>query len=439
MDTLADEIEARSRDETESLAAELGMEVEQMKAKIREKINRKDTFDESKPGSSLANVCKSMFPAEAFVFREDDDVKRCAACGREAARLLCTRCRAVRYCDGDCQRRAWKAHKANCPTRDQRVESILDSGSLAVDRSVVELALDLCGERPHCARFLAAVLSKPDFLTTYDDEEFCAALRLLWGAKLSPADFRRLCAVDPTVARRLDAMRAQDDADDAALLRRIAPVQASCKRIYELLTVRKRGDPEPMGCVQVLKHTAPDRVHKTNRELLDFVYLRTAPEPVAGGPAFVFKSLSAEPVRLWKAERDALLYDKFKSTRRKHAPHHNIADFLALVEELCTPPYAPNMGVPKPKHAAANRALLEDRLPALVKSTFLDLARAMGNEDFYGIPDAVLRDDPDAAIKTIKCRNSIAKGFPHQSEFDAWIAKPGAWLPKDMCLDRTVR
>ncbi|KAH8062400.1 hypothetical protein JL722_3318 [Aureococcus anophagefferens] len=97
------------------------------------------------------------------------------------------------------------------------------------------------------------------------------------------------------------------------------------------------------------------------------------------------------------------------------------------------------MGVPKPKHAAANRALLEDRLPLLVKSTFIDLARAMGNEDFYGIPDAVLRDDPDAAIKAIKCRNSIAKGFPHQSEFDAWIAKPGAWLPKDVCLDRTVR
>ncbi|KAH8098213.1 ribosomal protein [Aureococcus anophagefferens] len=277
-------------------------------------------------------MIKTMFPAENFVFRDDDDVKRCAACGREAARLVCTRCRAVRYCDGDCQRRAWKAHKASCPTRDQRVESILDSGSLAVDRSVVELALDLCGERPHCARFLAAVLSKPDFLTTYDDEELCAALRLLWGAKLSPADFRRLCAVDPAVAKRLDAMRAQDDADDAALLRRIAPVQASCKRIYELLTVRKRGDPEPMGCVQVLKHTAPDRVHKTNRELLDFVYLRTAPEPVAGGPAFVFKSLSAEPVRLWKAERDALLHDKFKSTRRKHAPHHNIADFLALPE-----------------------------------------------------------------------------------------------------------
>ncbi|KAH8067610.1 hypothetical protein JL721_7452 [Aureococcus anophagefferens] len=329
-------------------------------------------------------MIKTMFPAENFVFRDDDDVKRCAACGREAARLVCTRCRAVRYCDGDCQRRAWKAHKASCPTRDQRVESILDSGSLAVDR-------------------------KPDFLTTYDDEELCAALRLLWGAKLSPADFRRLCAVDPAVAKRLNAMRPGRRTTRAAAAH--SARQASCKRIYELLTVRKRGDPEPMGCVQ----------------------------PAAGGPAFVFKSLSAEPVRLWKAERDALLHDKFKSTRRKHAPHHNIADFLALVEELCTPPYAPNMGVPKPKHAAANRALLEDRLPALVKSTFIDLARAMGNEDFYGISDAVLRDDPDAAIATIKCRNSIAKGFPSPGEFDAWIAKPGAWLSKDMCPDRTIR
>ena len=423
-----------SDDETlaaEHLAAEHGMSAAEVRASVKETLDFEPAFDDSTPGSSLANLIKKLCPAEDFVFRDDDDVKRCAACGQEAARLLCMRCRGARYCDRDCQRLGWKSHKSNCPTRDQRVQSILDSDVGPVERSVVELALDLCGERPHCARFLVINLENPMFLTTFDDAEFCSAIRLLWGAKLRPADFRRLCAVDPAVARRIDAMRAEDDAEDAARVARVAPVQASCKRIYELLTVRKKGDPEPMACVLVLKYTAPDRVHKTNRELLDFVYLRTVPEPVDGGPPFIFKSLSQEPVRLWKEERDALLYNKFKSTRRKHAPHNNIADFLALVEELCTPPFAPNMGAPKPKHAAANRALLEDRLPALVRAAFLELARAMGNEGFYGITDAELRDDPDQAIRIIKARNSVAKTPRDPGQYDAWTKKPGWWAAKE--------
>ena len=401
-------------------------------------------FDASLPGASMANLWKRILPAEDFIFRDDDDVKRCAACGKGDARLLCTRCRAVRYCDRGCQRQGWKAHKSNCPTRDQRVQSLLnvlerragpipskDDGEATppTPRAAVELALDICGERWHCARFVICALRNPDSLfATYDDEEFCAAIRLCWGAKLKPADFSRLCASFPAADRLIKAARSRDDAEYAATLRRLAPVHASCKRIYELLTVRKKGDPEPMACVTVLRDTSPGRHHKTNRELLDFIYLRTVPEPVEGGPPLIFRSLSQAPCRLFSEERDKLLYGTSKSTKRKHAPHHNIPDFLALVEDFCRPPYAP-LGAPKPKHAAANRALLADRLPALVRTAFLDYARAMG--EFYGLSDAELDDDPDGAIELIKARNFIAKRRMGEQSMEAYMSQPGFWAAKD--------
>ena len=39
--------------------------------------------------------------------------KRCAYCG-EPARKKCSACKAVRYCNRQCQRDAWKNHRAQC-------------------------------------------------------------------------------------------------------------------------------------------------------------------------------------------------------------------------------------------------------------------------------------------------------------------------------------
>lgn len=38
----------------------------------------------------------------------------CAACGKDLAASLCSRCKAVRYCGPECQRAHWRAHKAAC-------------------------------------------------------------------------------------------------------------------------------------------------------------------------------------------------------------------------------------------------------------------------------------------------------------------------------------
>ena len=40
-------------------------------------------------------------------------VKQCGSCGKACA-LECSLCQAVYYCNAECQKKAWKAHKKQC-------------------------------------------------------------------------------------------------------------------------------------------------------------------------------------------------------------------------------------------------------------------------------------------------------------------------------------
>jgi hypothetical protein len=44
-------------------------------------------------------------------------MRECALCSAPNATLLCTGCHAVRYCNADCQRGHWDAHKSHCAPR----------------------------------------------------------------------------------------------------------------------------------------------------------------------------------------------------------------------------------------------------------------------------------------------------------------------------------
>ena len=59
-----------------------------------------------------------MAPITAFIEHTSARVRlphRCAACGLLVdGRLRCGRCRVARYCDRDCQRQHWRAHRENC-------------------------------------------------------------------------------------------------------------------------------------------------------------------------------------------------------------------------------------------------------------------------------------------------------------------------------------
>ena len=49
-------------------------------------------------------------------------LRYCAACGKSGSNHplnACARCRAVRYCDAECQRAGWPAHKSRCRTPEE--------------------------------------------------------------------------------------------------------------------------------------------------------------------------------------------------------------------------------------------------------------------------------------------------------------------------------
>jgi hypothetical protein len=41
-------------------------------------------------------------------------IKHCAACGKLGTKLKCGRCKINGYCDTECQKRDWPAHKKSC-------------------------------------------------------------------------------------------------------------------------------------------------------------------------------------------------------------------------------------------------------------------------------------------------------------------------------------
>ncbi len=47
--------------------------------------------------------------------RVNDLWKECASCGRTVrGTKVCSRCKRVRYCSKDCQRRHWREHRVHC-------------------------------------------------------------------------------------------------------------------------------------------------------------------------------------------------------------------------------------------------------------------------------------------------------------------------------------
>ena len=55
----------------------------------------------------------------------------CAACGAADATLRCGGCRAARYCDAECQKRDWRAHKAACRQRQQEIAAAPSAATAA--------------------------------------------------------------------------------------------------------------------------------------------------------------------------------------------------------------------------------------------------------------------------------------------------------------------
>lgn len=60
------------------------------------------------------------------------DRKLCGHCGKACGDLKCARCLQVRYCDAECQKAAWKAHKSECKKR-REVAASIDAARGSID------------------------------------------------------------------------------------------------------------------------------------------------------------------------------------------------------------------------------------------------------------------------------------------------------------------
>jgi hypothetical protein len=90
--------------------------------------------------SKLAAVRKNPRPASHAMQRA------CAHCSAAAASLrACSSCGCVRYCGAECQRAAWKAHKASCRAA-AALQSLLDAPSVIGSSAALRAAL-----APHAA------------------------------------------------------------------------------------------------------------------------------------------------------------------------------------------------------------------------------------------------------------------------------------------------
>lgn len=64
---------------------------------------------------SLNTNKKKLVMNQKFVLGfTDSDALICHTCGEEKATKKCSKCKAVQYCDRECQRLHWFIHKKNC-------------------------------------------------------------------------------------------------------------------------------------------------------------------------------------------------------------------------------------------------------------------------------------------------------------------------------------
>lgn len=82
------------------------------------------TLASSDPPSAVSVVSAAINGQRGF----SDNVQTCVTCGEEKATKKCSKCKAVQYCDRECQRLHWFMHKKACARLGQ---STTNNGKLA--------------------------------------------------------------------------------------------------------------------------------------------------------------------------------------------------------------------------------------------------------------------------------------------------------------------
>lgn len=330
----------------------------------------------------------------------------CDWCGAGGAALAICQCGLAAFCGKTCAALAWKGgvnpengrwrppHKRFCTKVEARAETTVarlpgDLAETPLDAAVA--ALKLTDQRVDAAVAVLGVFLSPGRVprgTT--DAEVLSALSAIFGSAGGPEELRRIEAgLDPAVAATLAARRAAYLRETASAAERAAPAARSCDAIYAGLR-------DTLGGCMVVRYraTRPDQpppVHRTNRDLLAHLHEQIS-APDAG--------------------------------RHEAAPHRNIPAFLALADELLTPPieYAPNANdgrpprVIKPCHAT-------------LREQTADAWREYAAVEAGGGDDAAV----DAAVDALKRREEFDRLEGLEAvEMEKWLRGPGRWLSKQL-------
>lgn len=232
--------------------------------------------------------------AEAATWRA-----RCEWCGAEpepGTALVECQCKLAAFCDDRCAalaftggvgaRGRWRPpHKRVCSTAEARVDATLErlSGRLSLlPRDAVTAALALAGERvPAAAAVLDLLLGGGgDVPAGTTDGDVLRTMARLFGSACGPDALRRVEAgLEPDVRAALRGRRDAHLRETAAMRARTARAVAACDAIYADL----RG---VLGGCMVVRYRPkrpdqPPPVHRTNRDLLDWVHAQIA-RPDAG-------------------------------------------------------------------------------------------------------------------------------------------------------------
>ncbi|XP_011307363.1 ankyrin repeat and MYND domain-containing protein 2 [Fopius arisanus] len=92
------------------------------------------------PPSAVSVVSAAINGQRGFV----DLSQICITCGEEKATKKCSKCRAVQYCDRECQRYHWFLHKKECAREDTNTTS--DKGGKITDADKAQLATAIQAE-----------------------------------------------------------------------------------------------------------------------------------------------------------------------------------------------------------------------------------------------------------------------------------------------------
>jgi len=318
--------------------------------------------------------------------------------GDEDEFQACSRCRRAIFCSVECSTLAWKGtaaregHQVQCSDRATRCKRVLqDLGGTMGGTSLqggercplpaLEKALELCGERVKAATLLLTLLFTGGLEEMATDFELGCALKMLFGARVKPKDLRQLEAALPVNAQaHLAKHRAEVQAKKEVLRVGMMPVAVLCGEIHQLLQ-----PPNINGMALIRTLDGRKAALRTNKDLLDHCHalIRKAPDPT-----------------------------------RTFQPHGSIPGFLALVDELLTPPI--QYGGPVPEAQAKRLAV---RLRLLTREAWLAYSRAFDEIDPGTTDDSVL----EQARKREYVRHN---GTSDGKEITDWILEPGNWMSK---------